>query len=62
MASKVRVFVPTENIIDNKATITGGDASHISRVMRLGVGDIITVCDIVEYIKYSSVALQRIEI
>jgi hypothetical protein len=45
MASKVRVFVPTENIIDNKATITGGDASHISRVMRLGVGDIITVCD-----------------
>jgi 16S rRNA (uracil1498-N3)-methyltransferase len=45
MAAKVRVFVPTENIIDNKATITGGDASHISRVMRLGVGDIITVCD-----------------
>ncbi len=45
MSSKVRVFVPTENIIDNKAVITGGDASHISRVMRLCVGDVITVCD-----------------
>jgi 16S rRNA (uracil1498-N3)-methyltransferase len=45
MSSRLRVFVPSESIQDNKAYINGSDASHISRVMRLGVGDVITVCD-----------------
>ncbi|MBE6648356.1 MAG: 16S rRNA (uracil(1498)-N(3))-methyltransferase [Ruminococcaceae bacterium] len=45
MSSKIRVFVPTENISDNEAVIVGGDAFHISGVMRLNVGDVITVCD-----------------
>ncbi len=45
MSSKLRVFVPSENITDGKAYIDGGDASHIVRVMRLSVGDEITVCD-----------------
>lgn len=45
MSSKLRVFVPTENISDDKAIIEGSDASHIVRVMRLSVGDEITVCD-----------------
>ncbi len=45
MSSKVRVFVPTENLSSGKAVISGGDAFHISRVMRLCAGDIITVCD-----------------
>ncbi|MBO7254019.1 MAG: 16S rRNA (uracil(1498)-N(3))-methyltransferase [Clostridia bacterium] len=45
MSSKVRVFVPSENITDGKGKIVGGDAFHISKVMRLCVGDVITVCD-----------------
>ena len=39
------MFVPTENIFGSEAVIKGGDAFHISGVMRLGVGDVITVCD-----------------
>ena len=45
MSSKLRVFVPNENISENQAVIMGGDASHIVKVMRLSVGDEITVCD-----------------
>ncbi len=45
MSSRIRVFVPTENISDNEALITGGDAFHIAGVMRLCIGDVITVCD-----------------
>ncbi len=45
MSSKVRVFVPTDSISDGKARISGGDAFHLTKVMRLNVGDVITVCD-----------------
>ncbi len=45
MSSKMRVFVPSGNISENKAEITGSDASHIVKVMRLSSGDEITVCD-----------------
>lgn len=45
MSSKLRVFVPNENITENQAIVLGGDASHIVKVMRLAVGDEITVCD-----------------
>ncbi len=45
MSSKVRVFIPSENISGDKAKIFGSDALHISKVMRLSVGECITVCD-----------------
>lgn len=45
MSSKLRVFVPNENITENQAIVLGGDASHIVKVMRLTEGDEITVCD-----------------
>jgi 16S rRNA (uracil1498-N3)-methyltransferase len=34
-----RYFVPKENMTDTKATITGEDVKHISRVMRMKIGD-----------------------
>ena len=40
-----RFFVTKENITDNQITITGGDAFHIARALRMAVGDEITVCD-----------------
>ena len=40
-----RFFVTKENITDNQIKITGGDAFHIARALRMAVGDEITVCD-----------------
>ncbi len=40
-----RFFVPDEAIADNKVTISGGDAFHVARSLRMAVGDVITVCD-----------------
>ena len=40
-----RFFVTKENITDNQITITGSDAFHIARALRMAVGDEITVCD-----------------
>ena len=40
-----RFFVPTENFDENTARITGDDAFHIARALRMAVGDEITVCD-----------------
>lgn len=57
MSSKLRVFVPTDNISENKAKILGGDASHIVKVMRLKLGDEITVCDMKRNV-YNGVIIQ----
>ena len=40
-----RFFINKENVIDNQITITGNDAYHIARSLRMAVGDEITVCD-----------------
>ena len=40
-----RFFVPRENISDTQIRITGDDVIHISRVLRLGMGDSFTCCD-----------------
>lgn len=40
-----RFFAQSENIKDNKITITGEDAGHISRVLRSKTGERLTVCD-----------------
>jgi len=40
-----RFFVPTENIDENHIRITGSDAFHIARSLRMAVNDEITVCD-----------------
>lgn len=38
-------FIPPENFLPDKAIITGPDVRHITRVLRLGKGDRIKVCD-----------------
>lgn len=40
-----RFFVKKENITDNQITISGSDAFHIARALRMAVGDELTVCD-----------------
>lgn len=40
-----RFFTPAEQILEGTAYILGEDAFHISRVLRKGSGDIITLCD-----------------
>ena len=40
-----RFFITKDRITDNQITITGGDAFHIARALRMAVGDEITVCD-----------------
>ena len=40
-----RFFVDKSVINADKITISGDDAAHISRVLRLGAGDEIVVCD-----------------
>ena len=40
-----RFFVPSENISGNIIRITGDDAFHIARSLRMAVGDSVTVCD-----------------
>lgn len=40
-----RFFVDSSSIDNDKIFITGDDVKHIGRVLRLKVGDIITVCD-----------------
>lgn len=45
MSSVPRIFVPEGSINENKVFITGSDAFHLSKVLRLSVGDKILVCD-----------------
>lgn len=40
-----KFFVPRENIRDDKIIINGEDVAHIKKVLRLGIGDEITMCD-----------------
>lgn len=40
-----KFFVTEDKIKDNKIIIDTEDVSHITRVLRLGVGDSVTVCD-----------------
>ena len=40
-----RFFVPSQNISENIIKITGDDAFHIARSLRMAEGDSITVCD-----------------
>lgn len=45
MSSIPRIFVPEGSIQNNTVLITGSDAFHLQKVLRLGVGDQILVCD-----------------
>lgn len=40
-----RFFVPSESIADGLITVIGDDARHISRSLRMKVGERVTVCD-----------------
>lgn len=40
-----KFFVKKEDIAGDSVTITGGDAAHISKVLRLSVGDSLLLCD-----------------
>lgn len=40
-----KFFVESDQIKDNIITITGEDAYHINKVLRMGLGDKITICD-----------------
>lgn len=40
-----RFFIPKENIRDNKIYIAGDDVAHISRVLRMDIGDELICCD-----------------
>ena len=40
-----RFFVPSENFSGGRVLITGDDAFHIARSLRMAVGDTLTVCD-----------------
>lgn len=40
-----KFFIPKENISLENLIITGEDVKHISKVLRMGVGDEITCCD-----------------
>ncbi len=40
-----KFFVPSGNVQGEHIIIEGGDVTHITRVLRLGIGDTVTVCD-----------------
>ena len=40
-----RFFVTKDNISDGQITVSGKDAFHIARSLRMAVGDKLTVCD-----------------
>ena len=40
-----RFFVPSVNFTDDEVRITGDDAHHIARSLRMAEGDTVTVCD-----------------
>ena len=40
-----RFFVPSDSIKDNKITVRGSDAHHLSHVLRMAKGDEVTLCD-----------------
>lgn len=40
-----RFFVPTSGFDGDRVTVTGDDAFHMARSLRMAVGDTVTVCD-----------------
>ncbi len=40
-----KFFIKKEDIVENAVTITGGDCAHITKALRLSVGETITLCD-----------------
>ncbi len=40
-----KFFVPRENIYEDKIIIDNTDVSHITKVLRMAIGDEITICD-----------------
>ncbi len=44
-----RFFVPTDNFDSDRVKITGDDARHIARALRMAKGERITVCDMKGY-------------
>ena len=40
-----KFFVDKSQVLSDNITVTGDDVSHISRVLRMQVGDELTVCD-----------------
>lgn len=40
-----RFFIPSDCIVDNKVTVHGSDAHHLSHVLRMAKGDVVTLCD-----------------
>ncbi len=44
-----RFFVPTDNFDGNRLKITGDDARHIARALRMAKGETVTVCDMKGY-------------
>lgn len=40
-----KFFIPKENISEDFLTITGEDVKHITKVLRMGIGDELTCCD-----------------
>ena len=40
-----RFFAPSDNFSESEIKITGDDAFHIARALRMAVGDTVTVCD-----------------
>ena len=44
-----RFFVRREQIVDGIVTLTGDDAHHVSRSLRMAAGERITVCDMQKY-------------
>lgn len=40
-----RFFIPSDSISDGKVTVRGSDAHHLSHVLRMAKGDVVTLCD-----------------
>ena len=40
-----RFFIPSDSISENKVLLTGSDAYHLSHVLRVKKGDVVTLCD-----------------
>lgn len=52
-----RFFAPNDAFLDGRVTITGDDAFHIARSLRMAVGNEITVCDM-KSLEYSCILIK----
>ena len=65
MSSTPRIFVTQNSIFDGKVSIKGSDQKHLVKVLRLGLGDRVIICDMhrTEYDgRISEVAPDSVEI